>query len=257
MYPIKCLPLPESVPSGIEAWLLELDLHLPVPDSELALVSEEERLRALRFRRHEDRVRSVGARAALRRLLGAHLMLPPSELRFVVNPYGKPQLDVESGIEFNVSHAGSFALIALSTSGMGGQVGVDIEQADRAADGQSLAEYVFSPFERRFAPQTGEYFIQRWAAKEAVLKALGCGIADHLQSVSVLPAGGEAYEITHGHAEWPEIKAWRLLAPHGYAAALALTTHDPFLAREKYVKASRLALLGTDDAKLFEAFPRH
>lgn len=243
MYPIKCLPLPESIPSGIEAWLLELDLHLPVPDSELALVSEEERLRALRFRRHEDRVRLVGTRAALRRLLGAHLMLPPAELRFVVDAYGKPQLDIESGIQFNVSHSGSFALITLST---GRQIGVDIECVDRGADAQSLAEHVFSPLERRIALPTQEDFIQRWVAKEAVLKALGCGISDHLQSVSVLPSNDEIYEVTHGRPEWPEIKAWRLPAPNGYAAALALTSHDPFLAHKKYFKAPRLALLGAD-----------
>jgi 4'-phosphopantetheinyl transferase len=252
MYPIKCLPLPESITTGIEAWLLELDLRLPVPDSELVLLSEEERLRALRFRRHEDCVRSIATRAALRRLLGAHLMLPPADLRFVVNACGKPRLDIESGIEFNVSHSGSFALIALSTVG---QVGVDIECRDREVDAENLAVYVFSAFERRVALQTGEDFIQRWVAKEAVLKALGCGISDHLQSVSVLPSRGEAYEITQDQTQWAEIKAWRLLAPDGYAAALALTAPDPFLAHGKYFKASRLALSGYDACqRLFDAF---
>lgn len=219
IYPMQCLALPESVPCGVEVWLLELHLEEPVPDSDLALLSEDERLIALRFRQHQDRVRSAVTRAALRRLLSARVMMAPAKLRFVVNSYGKPRLRDESEIEFNVSHAGGFSLIALS---IGGKVGADIELADRAIDARSLAPYVFSDLERKSALQTPEDFIERWVAKESVLKALGLGITDYLQDVSILPSAGEGYEIVHDHPEWEGIRAWPLAVPDGYVAALAL-----------------------------------
>ena len=244
MYSLRCplrrLSLSERIPDGIEVWLLEFDAGLSVPDSELALLSVEERVYAQRFRRQEDRMRSVATRAALRRLVGAHLMLPPERLRFVVNAYGKPRLESESGIEFNVSHAGCCALIALSTSG---PVGVDIECEDRVLDAENLeglAAYVFSPLECCLALQTSKDFIRHWVAKESVLKALGLGISEHLQSVSILPRDDEAYEIAHDSPEWPEIQAWRLPVPDGYAAALAFQTHDWPSAQGKSHEVSRL-----------------
>jgi 4'-phosphopantetheinyl transferase len=74
-----------------------------------------------------------------------------------------------------------------------------------------------------------EDFIERWVAKESVLKALGLGISEHLQAVSILAGAGEGYEITHDHPEWADIKAWPIGAPDGYAAALAMKSCGPLL----------------------------
>jgi 4'-phosphopantetheinyl transferase len=216
------LPLPETIPASVEVWLLKLNLEMPLSNLDLALLSEDERIRALKFQRHEDRVRSVATRAALRRLLALPVMRRPEKLDFIVNQHGKPRLSEDLGIEFNVSHAGRFALIALSA---GGQIGVDIERRDRQIDAESLAAYVFTPLERRFAlrmDRKAEDFIERWVAKESVLKALGLGISEHLQAVSILAGAGEGYEITHDRPEWADIKAWPIGAPNGYAAALAM-----------------------------------
>ncbi|MDN5754002.1 MAG: 4'-phosphopantetheinyl transferase superfamily protein, partial [Nitrosospira sp.] len=174
---------------------------------------------ALRFRRHEDQVRSIATRAALRRMLASRLKLPPDTLRFVANRHGKPRLRDDAAIEFNVSHAGCFALIALSTSG---QVGVDIEYRDRGVDAKNLGAYVFSPRERESGLTTDEGFIQHWVVKEAVLKALGEGISEHLQAISILPGEGKCYRIEHDRPEWLGTKAWSIEAPDCYAAALAV-----------------------------------
>jgi 4'-phosphopantetheinyl transferase len=222
------LALPEIIPSGVEVWLLKLNLEMPLSSLDLALLSEDERTRALRFRRHEDRVRSVATRAALRRLLARRVMRRPEKLDFIVNQHGKPRLSEDLGIEFNVSHTACFALIALSASG---QIGVDIEWRDRQIDTESLGAYVFTPLERRSALRMGgkaEDFIERWVAKESVLKALGLGISEHLQAVSILAGAGEGYEITHSHPEWADIKAWPIEVPDGYAAALAMKSPASF-----------------------------
>lgn len=233
MYTVQRLPLPETIPTGVEVWRLKLELQLPVPDSDLSLLSEDERIHASRYRRQEDQVRSAVTRAALRRILGARAMLRPDELDFVVNCHGKPRLQDDLGIEFNVSHAGCFALIALSTNG---QVGVDIESHDVGIDSESLSTYVFSSLERRSGlrmADEAEDFIERWVAKESVLKALGLGISEHLQAVSILPGNGQCngqcYEIAHDNPDWAGIKAWPIESPVGYAAALAVKNHDPFL----------------------------
>jgi 4'-phosphopantetheinyl transferase len=219
---VQRLALPEAIPSGVEVWILKLNLEMPLSGLDLALLSEDERIRALRFRRHEDQVRSVATRATLRRMLALRVMRRPEKLDFIVNQHGKPRLSEDLGIEFNVSHAGRFALIALSA---GGQIGVDIEWRDRQIDTESLGAYVFTPLERRSAlrmDRKAEDFIERWVAKESVLKALGLGISEHLQAVSILAGAGEGYEITHDHPEWADIKAWPIGAPDGYAAALAV-----------------------------------
>ncbi|MBA4143014.1 MAG: 4'-phosphopantetheinyl transferase superfamily protein [Nitrosospira sp.] len=159
------------------------------------------------------------SRAALRRMLALRLGILPDELRFVTNRYGKPRLHEDSGIEFNISHAGRFVLIALSSRG---KVGVDIESRDRGKDAENLAPYVFTSIECRTRIQTAENFVEHWVAKESVLKALGLGISEHLQSVSILPGDGGGYEIAYSRPEWSGIRVWRIEAPDGYVAAIAL-----------------------------------
>ena len=223
---MQLLLLPEAVPSGIEVWLLELNLRMPVSDSDISLLCEGELTHALRFHRHEDQVRSIATRAALRRMLASRVKLPADMLRFVTNCHGKPRLQHEACIDFNVSHAGCFALIALSTSG---QVGVDIEYRDRGIDAKSLGAYVFSPLEQRVGLKTNKDFIERWVVKESVLKALGVGISEHLQAISILPDDGGTFRIEHDRPEWSGIRVWSIEAPDCYAAALAVKSTDPIL----------------------------
>lgn len=129
-----------------------------MPEADWARLSEDEGVRALLLRKHEDRVRSVATRAALRRLLAAHLRQAPHALRFVSNRHGKPRLPDEAGIDFNVSHAGGFALIALSNNGA---LGVDIECCNPEVDEVRLATPVLSPFERELGADRQPEFFER------------------------------------------------------------------------------------------------
>lgn len=212
------LPLPEGVPVGVEVWQIELPLGEPLRADDLAVLSDSEVARAQRFQRHEDRVRSVATRAALRRLLAERLGLSARSLNLVAGPHGKPALAGLDGPDFNVSHAGAYALVALSSEGC---VGVDIECCNRDVDREALAPLVESPAESQAAaPIT---FFERWVVKEAALKALGLGVAEHLRSLSVWPApGGTArYRLEAARADWPQLRAWRLSAPSNHVAALA------------------------------------
>jgi 4'-phosphopantetheinyl transferase len=212
------LPLPEAIPSGVEVWQLKLNLSRRISSTDFSLLSKDERARALYFYRHEDRVRAIATRAALRRLLAERLASPADEICFVANQYGKPFLRHEEDIEFNVSHAGTFSLIALSING---PVGVDIECRNRGVEAKMLNDYVLSSLERRSGSGIAD-FIEHWVAKESALKALGLGISEYLQAVSILPGEGSDYRVIHDQPEWAGLKVWPINAPDGYAAAVAV-----------------------------------
>ncbi|SFE79949.1 4'-phosphopantetheinyl transferase superfamily protein [Nitrosomonas sp. Nm166] len=211
------LQLLKTVPDGIQVWLLEFNPGSTQLSHDWSLLSADEQVRAQRFLQQQDRVRFIATRAALRRLLAERVMASPDTLKIEADQFGKPRLPAHPDIKFNISHAGSFALIALSTLG---EIGVDIEQCHRDVTG--LDRHVLSPTERAWKLWPVKHFIELWVVKEAVLKALGFGIADHLRAITVLPNGDGSYCIAHDLAEWSSVSAWSIDAPAHYKAALAL-----------------------------------
>lgn len=215
------LPLAETFPPDLSVWQLSLDLEGPIADEDFRLLSQIELQRACRFRRHADVVRTVATRAALRRLLSVQTGIAPEKLVFSENAFGKPLLKSAHELAFNVSHAGEYALIAVATCG---HVGIDIELCRPEVELASLSALTLSPSERR-DQDSGKStlpFIDRWVVKEAVLKALGLGVADYLRAISVSPATAPL-AIYHIDCSLPissPLQAWPLLAPYGYAAAL-------------------------------------
>ena len=214
---MECLQLLEAKPAGIEIWLLEINPDSTQLSDGWSLLSIDEQARAQRFHQQQDRVRFIATRAALRRLLAERVVAPPDALKIEADQFGKPYLPAHPDIKFNISHAGGFALIALSTLG---EIGVDIEQCHRDVAG--LEAHVLSPTERAWGLWPVNHFIELWVVKEAVLKALGFGIADHLRDITVLPNGDRSYCIVHDRAEWASVDAWSIDAPAHYRAALAL-----------------------------------
>ena len=207
----------EAVPENIDAWLLEFAFTSAQLAYDWPLLSVAEQSRARGFYHYQDQIRFVSARAALKRLLAERVGILPERLTISITAFGKPYLAQHAGIQFNLSHAGSFALIAMSSAG---KIGIDIERCDRDITG--LIHYVLSPLESTRACWPEKRFIDLWVAKEAVLKALGLGIAENLPDISVLPESGSRYCIAHEHPDWGNIRAWPIEAPENYAAALAL-----------------------------------
>jgi 4'-phosphopantetheinyl transferase len=222
--------LPDPLPAGLAVFRLTLDLEAPLAHADWALLSADEGKRVARLHRHADRVRAVGTRAALRRLIGPRVSRRPQDLQFVVNGFGKPSLAGAAGpaLHFNVSHAGTFALLAISEHA---PVGVDIERRDPTLDVDGLVPLTLSALERQLPAHQRVDFFDCWTAKEAVLKALGLGVAEHLQSLSILaPEPGEGhgaagYRLRHDGMPWPALAAQRLASPAGYASSLAWCVH--------------------------------
>jgi 4'-phosphopantetheinyl transferase len=205
---------PTSVPPPLAAdeahlWLVGLETAFS-PD----LLSPEEREAAGRYIDPAARRRHEAAKAALRRLLGGYLNLPPSSLRFGTGSNGKPFLEgagAKAGIEFNISHSGDTALVAVARL----TVGVDLEQTQRrvpVSEG-AIASRFFTPEEKaawQVGRRTDAAFFRLWTRKEAVLKAHGGGLGAGMKSFSVAgawPPTGEAYSVLWTPAvEWNGVR---------------------------------------------------
>lgn len=164
--------------------LLRVGLDEPAPPAELlAWLSPAERARAAAFRFPHLARRYQWARASLRALLGEQTGEAPESLCLDTTAEGRPFLPGLPGLDFNVSHAGDMALIAIWPAP--GRVGVDIEAIDPAAgdlsDRQSgLESLICTMRELSELPAAGspraEAFFRLWACKEACLKAIGTGL---------------------------------------------------------------------------------
>ena len=164
----------------LDIWLAPLDLADAQMTRLSSLLSADESARASRFVIPEGRRRFVAGRAFLRLLLGQTLGCDPASLRFRYGEFGKPSLDGGGGPDFNLSHAGEVAAVAIS-KGPGG-VGVDVERVRPLDD---LEGVIRAAFPARQAARLLELppsdrlasFYREWTRKEAVLKARGCGMS--------------------------------------------------------------------------------
>ena len=99
--------------------------------------------------------------------------------------YGKPYL-AESDLEFNLSHSGDYALLAITR---GQAVGVDIEHMCRKTkDFLAIAKRFFTAEECsaiQFADDPHAAFFRCWVRKEAFIKATGLGLSFGLSNVVV------------------------------------------------------------------------
>lgn len=211
--------VPVEAPAGVELWRLELD---PLSGSLAELLPRlppGERERCLRYHRPADRLRYALCRVVLRQLLAQRLHCVPQEVEIEIDAHGKPRLAQPADLHFNLSHTGRCALIALSTVG---PVGVDIE---RVSTTLALADLQagLSPSEQRYCAHSArvQTYFQVWCGKEAVLKALGLGLAGPLHRVSALPVARRRYVVDLPFAA-PPVQAWQLPAPAGHVGALAL-----------------------------------
>lgn len=166
------------------------------------------------------------AMRCLRTLLGVYLATDADRLRIERNAAGKPYL-ADALLQFNISHSGDALLIGLSRAQ---PLGVDIEGGARPRPYLEIARRYFTDREAAALAALGADrlvpgFLGLWSAKEAVLKAIGRGIAFGLDRVGfALDAGGDVRELAHVAAEAGAPADWRVvrLTPQtGMTGALA------------------------------------
>lgn len=179
------LPLPRHLaPGSIYLLPLRLSGAQPLIRQVSGYLSAEEMARAERFIHREDRDRHILGRGVTRLVIARAMGCAPGEVCFDLGPQGKPR--VCGGPSFNISHSGDVVALAFAASG---RLGVDVEYRKRLRDLLSLAratfrsdeyaELVALPEEARH-----EAFFRIWTRKEAMLKALGCGLSE-LNAIAV------------------------------------------------------------------------
>jgi 4'-phosphopantetheinyl transferase len=188
----------------------------------VALLDGHERERLHRFRRPADQARYLAAHALVRLVLAQEVGEPADALVFDRTcrcgaQHGKPVLP--GGPGFSLTHAGDLAGVAVHPDG---EVGLDVEQVRELADLAAMAAHVCSPQE---SATDATAFFTLWTRKEALLKAVGTGLATPMSAITVGPAGVLAWTGEDGPRE-PLWLADLRPAP-GYHAAVAGTGARP------------------------------
>ena len=197
--------------SEVHAWHGRTGERSSVPgeprESDLAILSADERSRCGRFIRQADRARFAAAHAAVRRLLSCYLRAGPAGIRFGRTPccecgsteHGPPRIDwPPTDITCNLSGSGDHWLLAVTR---GRRVGVDIE-VPRDVDTGQLALVCLTVAEQQYLSAHREdeqldVFYRCWTRKEAVLKACGVGLSSSLRELEVAPGRAGPVEVRH------------------------------------------------------------
>ncbi|MBF5058993.1 4'-phosphopantetheinyl transferase superfamily protein [Candidatus Neptunochlamydia vexilliferae] len=146
---------------------------------------EIERGKAFRFDRHRKTFWAY--RILLRKVLSLYTGVPPEELLFNYTPFGKPYIDHEFPLWFNLSHTEPLAALAITGDC---PVGIDIEKVGPIEDLEGLVDQFFSPQEfREFKSlnkkeQTDAFYFL-WTCKESYVKGIGEGLFHSLDRFSV------------------------------------------------------------------------
>jgi 4'-phosphopantetheinyl transferase len=172
----------------IHIWSADLAISEAQLSDKFALLSPDEIKRANRFRFPIHKQRFIAARSMLRNLIGLYTGVLPEEIIFSYDPNGKPFLQFPdlTRIKFNLSHSDDVAVYAFT---LDHPIGIDIEKIESGYNAE-VTERFFTPQENaallNLPPEERPAgFYRIWSRKEAVIKAVGKGLAIPLSSFSV------------------------------------------------------------------------
>ena len=168
--------------------LYAVDFKCPLSPSLFARlvrhVDDIKRDRILGFRSWEDSHRVLLGDLLSRYAISLATGTAGEEIRFGSNEFGKPWVQMNTGLHFNVSHSGGWVVCAVA----GGKVGIDIERIE-AVDLSSSRVWM-DPGEaaRMEGLDPGErisFFYTLWTLKESFIKAVGRGLDLPMNSFSI------------------------------------------------------------------------
>lgn len=158
------------------------------------LLDAAERQRAARFVRAEDARRFIARRAIAKLVLSDYVGQPAGELSFDTTcrhcggDHGKPRLAAHRRLDFSWTARDDVFLLAVATDR---RVGIDIEGVEESSsDWRDVAEEALGDRELAALAAMAEsdrlrVAMRAWSAKEALLKAVGLGLAWDLRSLEV------------------------------------------------------------------------
>jgi 4'-phosphopantetheinyl transferase len=163
----------------VHVWAVWLKASPEVNRAYRRLLWPDEVARADRFAfEHLTRSHEL-SHGALRLLLARFLKCKPGDIAFRFGPRGKPMLQSDSQIHFNMAHSGSLALYAITADC---EIGVDVEELRDIPEIEQVASRYFSKPEAaqllsiRSELAARDAFFRCWTRKEAYIKAVGDGL---------------------------------------------------------------------------------
>lgn len=127
--------------------------------------------------------------ALLRYILSHYVKLSPKQLQFTTDKYGKPFLNGDYNIKFNMSHSHNMVAYIITCNNI--NVGIDIELHDPQLDIQALINLVLNhreiiTFNNLRLKQQFNTFYHLWTQKEALVKAIGVGLFYPITNIDIL-----------------------------------------------------------------------
>jgi len=175
------------------------------------LLSEDERARWQAFRFEKHRREYLATHALVRNALSNYRPIAPDSWCFQLNAYGKPAIEPDCGLRFNVSNSLGLVVCLVAE---GAQVGVDVESRERAGSIAEVGPRMFSEIELAQLESLQEdrrpgRCLRLWTLKEAYIKARGMGLALPLNKFSFVFEGDDQIrmEIDPGLGDRPD--NWR------------------------------------------------
>ncbi len=169
-------------------WRLQLSANITRIAFLEPLLSPDEVVRARSYLQEKDRNRFILSRGMLRSILAKYINQSAESILFSTGENNKPFVQSSTTpIHYNVSHAGDWALIAVSAS----PAGADIEYINQDLDYSEVLPICFSKEEISFI-QSRKQFYLLWTRKESLVKATGKGIDDDLPYVPCMNGVHEA-----------------------------------------------------------------
>jgi 4'-phosphopantetheinyl transferase len=171
-------------------WVVIFSVESNNSDDVFFLLSDDEKKRADSFKSAQDRACFINAHAFKRYCLSQLFNVDPSALIFSCSDKGKPFVECEQFIDFNISHSDSWVAFGVTSLG---NIGVDIERADRVI-GKKTIDYALNSDQISTLEETEnrvEKMMLYWTQKEAISKALGVGISIGFKQIECSGEFGE------------------------------------------------------------------
>lgn len=235
----KPLPLNECVLKSdrIDIWRYPLTAENPEA-VELLSPSEQHRAKRFHFPRHQRRF--TNAHSVLRLILARYINDTARNLEFTEGKQGKPELLNLPNLQFNLSHSGEMALLAV---GQQHPLGIDLEYfSGRTYYG--IGEHLFSPKENqalKTAPTslTTLVFFNIWVQKEALIKACGLGLSYPTQQFDVPILSSESNAIFDTLHQ----RTWHMRTFMPQINCCAAVCHDPHVQDIRYIALTEQQLM--------------
>ncbi|EKO3894520.1 MULTISPECIES: 4'-phosphopantetheinyl transferase family protein [Vibrio] len=127
--------------------------------------------------------------------------------QFFTNKNGKPF--VKEPLSFNLSHSSGAVALAVLKGNNQLNIGIDIEVYKKREDIAGLTKSVLHRTERNHlttTPNINQGFLKIWTAKESLLKAVGCGLDDRLNTINCAASLDDKPYIQHWRGKNYKIK---------------------------------------------------